>query len=512
MKAKRLSGQTRFAPFRRLNGREVGWEGTPSVDESGHRFRLQPLRAAEIGKRPVCPQILSQILPPRFFPAHVALGVGVDAWGNLTNRAAAPGMGSNCATEPLNDAPATTQNQLTGITYDAAGNVTNDGIGNQPTYDAENRIATESGVTYYYDADGARMEKSSGTKYWFGPAGVVLTETGLTGTINEEYVYFNGERIARIDRPSGTVHYYFSNHLGSASVITSATGTIQEQMDFYPFGGVAYTSGSDTNHFKFTGKERDSESGFDNFGARYFESNVGRFMTPDWAARPTAVPYAVFGDPQSLNLYIYVRNDPVTRADADGHQDPPLSPITPDSANSECRYEHCNDTPQAQNNASTVPIVLPAPPGPIVLPALGEAAKDLVGGIIETLAVPFIIADYLISPSYPVGRDSTDQPLPPSTSQQGAVDTTTMESRRPSADVRRRADEAATGADGKLHCAYCGRELTTESGRSNSREFDHVNPYSQSRDSSAGNIKDACRTCNRQKGGRTPEEWGGPQQ
>ena len=42
-------------------------------------------------------------------------------------------------------------------------------------------------------------------------------------------------------------------------------------------------------------------------------------MTPDWAARPTGVPYAVFGDPQSLNLYGYVRNDPVTRADADGH-------------------------------------------------------------------------------------------------------------------------------------------------------------------------------------------------
>jgi len=42
-------------------------------------------------------------------------------------------------------------------------------------------------------------------------------------------------------------------------------------------------------------------------------------MTPDWAARPTAVPYAVFGDPQSLNLYTYVENAPVNRVDADGH-------------------------------------------------------------------------------------------------------------------------------------------------------------------------------------------------
>jgi RHS repeat-associated protein len=59
---------------------------------------------------------------------------------------------------------------------------------------------------------------------------------------------------------------------------------------------------------KFTGKERDSESGLDNFGARYFGSGMGRFMTPDWSAKPQGVPYAVLDDPQSLNLYAYVRN------------------------------------------------------------------------------------------------------------------------------------------------------------------------------------------------------------
>jgi RHS repeat-associated protein len=244
----------------------------------------------------------------------------IDAWGNLTNRAAAPGMAGTCSTEGLS-ATATTQNQLSGIgvVYDAAGNVANDGNGNTPTYDAENRIVTDAGVTYYYDADGARMEKSSGTKYWFGPGGEVLTEAVLAGTIDEEYIYFNGERIARIDRPSGEVHYYFSDHLGSASVITSPTAVVQETYYYYPYGGLLYSSGSDPNHYKFTGKEWDSESNLDNFGARYFTSTMGRFMTPDWAARPTNVPYAVFGDPQSLNLYGYVRNDPVSRADADGH-------------------------------------------------------------------------------------------------------------------------------------------------------------------------------------------------
>jgi hypothetical protein len=42
-------------------------------------------------------------------------------------------------------------------------------------------------------------------------------ESALNGTINEEYIYLNGERVARVDRPSGTVNYYFSDNVGSAS-------------------------------------------------------------------------------------------------------------------------------------------------------------------------------------------------------------------------------------------------------------------------------------------------------
>jgi RHS repeat-associated protein len=57
------------------------------------------------------------------------------------------------------------------------------------------------------------------------------------------------------------------------------------------------------NGYKITGKERDTESGNDYFGARYYGSSKGRYMTPDWAAKATAVPYASFGNPQTLNLY-----------------------------------------------------------------------------------------------------------------------------------------------------------------------------------------------------------------
>jgi len=70
-----------------------------------------------------------------------------------------------------------------------------------------------------------------------------------------------------------------------------------------------------------TGKERDTESGNDYFGARYYASTMGRFLSPDWSTKAEPVPYAKLDDPQSLNLYAYVRNNPLTRVDADGHVD-----------------------------------------------------------------------------------------------------------------------------------------------------------------------------------------------
>ncbi|MGB9490056.1 MAG: RHS repeat-associated core domain-containing protein [Terriglobales bacterium] len=186
-------------------------------------------------------------------------------------------------------------------------------------YDQENRILTDAGITYTYNGDGERVAKSSGKLYWGkGP----LAETDASGNITAEYIFLNGQRIARRDA-DGSVHYYFSDHLGSHSVIENATGTNCEQdMDYYPYGGVANDYCSSTSvpqNYKFTGKERDSESGNDYFGARYYASSMGRCLSPDWAAKATPVPYAKLSDPQTLNLYAYVGNNPLTRFDADGH-------------------------------------------------------------------------------------------------------------------------------------------------------------------------------------------------
>jgi len=249
----------------------------------------------------------------------------IDAWGNLTNKGPVSGKTN---TENLNVAPANIKNQINGFCNDSAGNlVLNSACPTgtfTPTYqyDAEDRLIATGGVSYTYDGDGRRVKKSNGMIYWGGTSSDALVETDLAGSATAEYVFFNGRRVARIDQPAGTIVYYYSDHLGSADVITNAAGSITKESDYYPYGGEIPIITGDSNRYKFSGKERDAESGLDNFGARYDSSSLGRFMTPDWAARPTAVPYAVFGDPQSLNLYGYVRNDPVSGADLDGHQGP----------------------------------------------------------------------------------------------------------------------------------------------------------------------------------------------
>jgi RHS repeat-associated protein len=246
---------------------------------------------------------------------------GYDAWGNLLSKSV-----TKCSAENLNES-ADAQNRMHVISgpdysYDAAGNMTHDATsGNNYSYDAENRITAVAGYTYNYDGDGNRVEKSNGstgTLYWYMTPGIVA-ESDLTGNLQSEYVFFDSTRIARKDFPSNAVSYYFSDNLKTASVIADSSGNIKSESDYYAWGGELQFINNDSNHYKFTGKERDTETSLDYFGARYYSNALGRFITPDWSLKVTSVPYADFGDPQTLNLYQYVKGMPTTRRDADGH-------------------------------------------------------------------------------------------------------------------------------------------------------------------------------------------------
>ena len=108
----------------------------------------------------------------------------------------------------------------------------------------------------------------------------IVGESDLSGNLTDEYVFFDGERVAR--KSTNGVFYYFSDHLKTSSVITDASGH-EKRVDFYPWGGELQFVNNDSNHYKFTGKERDAETQLDYFGARHYSYGLGRFVTSDWS-------------------------------------------------------------------------------------------------------------------------------------------------------------------------------------------------------------------------------------
>ena len=273
-------------------------------------------------------QILTHDLLNRIATAATKGTSGSDCWGqsfgpdtvaNLTSITS-----SQCSSGSLSvSTDGNNHLSATGFSYDSAGNMTNDGA-YAYFFDAESRMTQVNGTAgncgsatacYVYDGNGVRVKKSTGTLYWRSPGGAVLAESDLSGNITNEYVFFGGKRVARRDS-SGNVFYYFADHLGTSRIVTNLSGTVLDDSDFYPFGGERVVSSSSGNSYKFTGKERDSESGLDNFGARYNSSSMGKFMSPD--------PDNISGilhlddDPQSWNGYSYVRNNPLNLTDPTG--------------------------------------------------------------------------------------------------------------------------------------------------------------------------------------------------
>src|SRR5579864_1498051 len=222
---------------------------------------------------------------------------------------------------------ATTKNQLQDLNndyvYDAAGNLIQPGTsGGTYTFDAENHLISAGGLAYLYDGEGKRVGKAAANTptqpnylYWYGTGSQILEETDGAGNYEYFNAYFNGMLLAR-GEPDNWVDHFFLDALGNVRSVYGDGDPDGGTSDYYPFGGERpITTGGVNVPFKFTGKERDSETGLDNFGARYNSSQFGRFMSPD-------DPFVGWDqyDPQSLNAYAYVRNNPLNMVDDDGHQ------------------------------------------------------------------------------------------------------------------------------------------------------------------------------------------------
>jgi len=240
-----------------------------------------------------------------------------DRFGNRWQQNLTAGSGPGPQPQSSFDA----NNHMIGQSYDAAGNVLNDGMHNY-VYDAENRIIeVDSGSTavYTYDAEGRRVRKVAGTTvdYVYDHGGHELAEVGTSGAWTREEVYVGGRHLATY---SGTTTYFHNaDWLGTERVRTDVNGDIYETCQGLPYGDGQVCVGGEITPMHLTGKHRDTETNLDDFPARYYSSTQGRWLSPDWDTKPVSVPYAILGDPQTLNLYSYVGGDPTNHADPDGH-------------------------------------------------------------------------------------------------------------------------------------------------------------------------------------------------
>jgi RHS repeat-associated protein len=237
----------------------------------------------------------------------------IDQWSNLYSNTALSGY-SSCSQNMLNLSVSASSNRITtsGFSYDSAGDTLGDGLYSY-AYDAEARQKTAAGVTYTYDGDGLRVEKLNGTLYWYGSGGEVLSETDLSGNNPVDYVYFGGTRLARV--VSGTPYYYFEDHLESARInVQAGQNTACYEADFEPYGREHVITSTCSQHYKFAGMERDSETGNDHAKFRQSEPNLGRWLSAD----PAGTKAVTLTDPQTWNLYAYVRNNPTTLNDPSG--------------------------------------------------------------------------------------------------------------------------------------------------------------------------------------------------
>jgi RHS repeat-associated protein len=236
--------------------------------------------------------------------------------------------------KPKLTAQAQSQSQEQTLIIDPRTNrITNPGY----SYDAENRLitATVNGVvtSYFYDPLGRRVKKvvdGVTTRFIYDHEGKLIAEAqenSAPTTPSKEYIYGSSGLLAVIEpNPSAspTIKFMTSDHLNTPRVTTDAQGNVISRHDYFPFGqkitpdignrtSIRGYSDADSIRQKFTGYERDEETGLDFAQARYFSSIQGRFTSLDPLGKSEKLE-----DPQTWNRYAYVLNNPLRYTDPDG--------------------------------------------------------------------------------------------------------------------------------------------------------------------------------------------------
>jgi RHS repeat-associated protein len=261
-----------------------------------------------------------------------------DRFGNRTLTGWGTGINNQPFTADANTNQLGVPSGMSGVMqYDANGNLMNDtysGAGTR-SYDAENRMvsATNNGSqqsVYTYDADGNRVRRNSfNQETWqvYGMEGELLAEYAANtapSVPQKEYGYRNGEMLVTA-APSADIKWMVSDQIGTPRIIADKSGSLSgiRRHDYLPFGEELYAGSggrtaqkgyaADGVRQQFTEHERDTETGLDYVGARYYSSIHGRFTAVDPLLSSSNI-----SNPQTWNKYAYVNNRPLTRVDPSG--------------------------------------------------------------------------------------------------------------------------------------------------------------------------------------------------
>ena len=197
--------------------------------------------------------------------------------------------------------------------YDAGGRTTEDGRWRY-RYGARGRLAEitraatgQRQAAYRYNALGERVRKlgTSVTYYHYDLEGRLLAETDASGQTRAEYLYLGHAPLA-LSR-SGQLYYYHNDHLGTPQTLTDGAGRVVWSARYRAFGEASIGVGYVTQNLRFPGQYYDEESGLHYNYQRYYDPDIGRYLTSD--------PIGLDG---GLNTYGYALQNPLRFVDPTG--------------------------------------------------------------------------------------------------------------------------------------------------------------------------------------------------
>lgn len=223
--------------------------------------------------------------------------------------------------------------------YDANGNMTNSG-GDTITWNYKNQMigmtVGATTTTYAYDHAGERVKYTNGIETTIYPNRYYNIATTTSTTTTTSHIFLGDTMVATVEKVGNNTpktYYIHTDHLSGANISTDKDGLVTEVTDFYPYGTQRFNQSYNSTfkeQRKFTGHEYDEDTGLNYMGARYQNSNAGRFTSldpvflavgnADQLKQKTGLELQQYlADPQGLNSYGYARNNPLVLVDKSGN-------------------------------------------------------------------------------------------------------------------------------------------------------------------------------------------------